>query len=216
MVAEQLHAASQPQVQALRPCVQRTLQSSTGRWEQRRLSENCLRLRSPKNAARAGLLGTEDPLRAYPWSSFPFHLSHTKHRPGWIRSERLFGAHGIQADTPAGRAEFEQRLESRRRAEELDAEEWKPLRRGWCLGSEQFKEQMLELIGDKLGEHHSGELKRETAELKAERIIAEELTKLKWTNADLKLRLKSDPQKSESRIFCVKKQLSPSGGLLSD
>src|ERR1039458_1930654 len=52
----------------------------------------------------------------------------------------------------------------RRRLEAIDEEAPKSRRRGWHLGSEQFKEQMLELMEGKLGESHSGELHRETAE----------------------------------------------------
>jgi hypothetical protein len=48
------------------------------------------------------------------------------------------------------------------------------------LGSEQFKEQMLERMEGKLGESHSGELHRETAEQRANRIIAEELARRGW------------------------------------
>src|SRR5207247_33722 len=47
----------------------------------------------------------------------------------------------------------------------------------------------------KLGEHHSGELRRETVEAKAERIISEELGRLGWREADLTARLKSHPAK---------------------
>jgi hypothetical protein len=35
-------------------------------------------------------------------------------------------------------------------------EELKPLRRGWCLGSEHFRQEMLEWMDGKLGESHSG------------------------------------------------------------
>jgi len=44
-------------------------------------------------------------------------------------------------------------------------------------------------------EHHSGELRRETAEAKAERILAEELggARLGWEGADLVSRRKSGP-----------------------
>ena len=56
-----------------------------------------------------------------------------------------------------------------------DGAEWEPLRRGWCLGPPQFKAQLLERMEGKLGEHHAGELKRESAAAKAERIIREEL-----------------------------------------
>ena len=47
----------------------------------------------------------------------------------------------------------------------------------------------------KLGDHHSGELRRETAEAKAERILVQELRSLGWTQADLAMRRKS-PQAS--------------------
>ena len=38
----------------------------------------------------------------------------------------------------AGREQFEERME-KRRAEEVDGTEWKVIRRGWCLGSAEFK-----------------------------------------------------------------------------
>ena len=85
-------------------------------------------------------------------------------------------------------------MEARRRAESDDGE-WKPLRHGWCLGSDQFKKEMLGRMETRLGDHHSGELRRESAEAKAERIIVQELRNLGWTNAELGLRLKSDPAK---------------------
>jgi hypothetical protein len=71
----------------------------------------------------------------------------------------------------------------------------KPLRRGWCLGSEQFRQEMLERMDGKLGESHSGELHRETAEQKANRILAEELSRRGWTESDLAARRRSDPGK---------------------
>ena len=55
--------------------------------------------------------------------------------------------------------------------------------------------QMLAKLHEHLGEHHSGALKQESAELKAERIIAAELKRLGWSNSDLSLRLKGDPAK---------------------
>ena len=82
-----------------------------------------------------------------------------------------------------------------RRAQEQEGDTAKALRRGWCLGSPEFKAKLLEAMVGKLGDHHSGELKRETAQAKAERIIGEELKKRRWTEADLKQRAKSDPEK---------------------
>ena len=63
------------------------------------------------------------------------------------------------------------------------------------MGSKEFKSQMLEKVEGRLGEHHSGELRCETAEAKAERIIGEELSRLGWSRAELAARHKSDPGK---------------------
>jgi putative transposase len=146
------------------------------------------------NPVRAGLLGTEDRLLAYPWSSFSWYLAAPEHRPAWLRVDRLLGEHGIQQDSAAGRQEFERQMEARR-LEEADEEALKPLRRGWCLGSEPFRQKMLELMDGKLGENHSGELHRESAEQRANRIIAEELSRRGWEESDLATRRRSDPGK---------------------
>jgi hypothetical protein len=85
-------------------------------------------------------------------------------------------------------------LEARRLAE-MDPESLGVLRRGWCLGSGPFKQQMLKQMEGKLGEHHAGQLRLETAQAKAERIIAEELRRLRWKETNLSARPKSDPAK---------------------
>ena len=120
------------------------------------------------NPVRAGLLQAEQRLLEYPWSSFGWYLAAPPHRPAWLRVDRLLGEPGIERDTVAGRQEFERRMEARR-AEESDEE-----------GSAEFKTGLLEHLEGRLGEHHAGELKRESAESKAERIIREELKRLKW------------------------------------
>ena len=75
------------------------------------------------------------------------------------------------------------------------SQQLKPLRRGWCLGSEEFRQELLERMDGKLGENHSGELHRETAEQRASRILAEELSRRGWTESDLATRRRSDPGK---------------------
>lgn len=54
---------------------------------------------------------------------------------------------------------------------------------------------MLERMDGKLGENHSGELHRETAEQKANRTTYEELTCLGWPESDFAMRRRSDPGK---------------------
>jgi len=146
------------------------------------------------NPVRARLLGLEERLLGYPWSSLVWYLAAPAHRPGWMRVDRLLGEHGIVADTAAGRQEFEARMEARRRQETED-EDWEPLRRGWCVGSAAFRQEMLERMEGALGEHHAGELRQESAVVRAERIIAEELLRCGWTEADLVARQKGDSVK---------------------
>ncbi|MBU6400742.1 MAG: transposase [Verrucomicrobia bacterium] len=146
------------------------------------------------NPVRAKLLRPEQRLLEYPWSSFGGYLAAQAHRPEWLRVDRLLGEHGIQADSAAGRRQFEQRMEAQR-AGASNGAEWRPIRRGWCFGTPDFKAKLLEQMEGKLGEHHAGELKRESAEAKAERIIQEELKRRRWTEADLNERAKSDPAK---------------------
>jgi len=111
-----------------------------------------------------------------------------------MRVDRLLGEHGIGEDSIAGRREFERRMEARR-AEEADEQALQPLRRGWCLGSDTFKQQMLERTAGRSGDHHSGVLRQKRAEVKAGRIIEEELRRLGWQESELVERRKTDPGK---------------------
>jgi putative transposase len=54
------------------------------------------------NAARAKLLQPEQPLRAYPWSSWPEYLKSPGKRPEWLRVDRLLGEYRIPQDSAAG------------------------------------------------------------------------------------------------------------------
>jgi REP-associated tyrosine transposase len=148
------------------------------------------------NPVRANLLKKEQRLLEYPWSSFGWYLAARAQRLEWLRVDRLLGEHGIQEDTTAGRLLFERRMEARR-AEAGQETEWKPIRRGWCLGPAEFKARLLEQMEGKLGEHHSGEMRREIAQAKAELLIEGELKRLKWGQRELEVRRKSDPAKLE-------------------
>ena len=100
--------------------------------------------------------------------------------------DRLLGEHGLGGDTPAAR-----------RLEPGDEERLKALRRGWCLGTEGFRQELLERAEGRLGEHHSGALRQESTEAKAERIIGEELGCRGWRECDLAARRKSDAGRLE-------------------
>jgi REP element-mobilizing transposase RayT len=145
------------------------------------------------NPARARVLTGKAKLSAYRWSSFRDYLEGRGRRAPWLRVDRLLGEHGIPRDSPAGLHEFEKRMELRRRTE--DGAEFKPLVRGWCLGSQAFRKELLAWMSEKRGAEHFGAELRESAQDKANRLVQEELKGLGWTEKDLKKHRKGDPEK---------------------
>jgi REP element-mobilizing transposase RayT len=121
----------------------------------------------------------------------PHYLQEAARRPAWVRVDRLFGEWGIPKDSPAGREQFALQMEARRRAELKG--DYEP--GGWCLGSEQFRQELLAQVSELASPRHAGEEIRESAFAKAERVAQEELTALGWTAQDLQGRRKGDAHK---------------------
>ena len=114
-------------------------------------------------------------------------------RPHWLRIDRLFGEMRILKDSVAGRRQFERMMEQRRQAE--DPNQWKALRRGWCFGEEQFRAELLEQMSAKMGRHHGGAERSETAEARAQGILTQELKRRGWEAAKLQQLAKGDAEK---------------------
>jgi len=143
------------------------------------------------NPARAKLLSRKQALSEFGWSSYPLYLQERRARPVWLRVDRLLGEHGIPKDSPAGRQQFERRMEWRRASE--DGDEFLPLLRGWCVGSEEFRQELLAQMS--AGPEHFGAEVHESGEQKARRLIAVQLQRLGWQAADLERRRKGDREK---------------------
>jgi hypothetical protein len=105
----------------------------------------------------------------------------------------LLGEMGIPKDSAAGRRAFEARMQQR--ASREDPEAYQPLRRGWCLGEKAFRKELLAQMAEQVGPSHYGAERQQSGEEKAERILAEELRKRRWTKASLSARRKGDAQK---------------------
>jgi len=150
------------------------------------------------NPVRARLLKPEQSLKESAWSSWPEYLKKSAKRIAWLRVDRLNGEYSLEEDNSAERRELEAGMEQRRELE-LSHEhgDWKRLRRGWCLGPATFREELLDLIGQKRGRQHYGEELMESDAQKAERLIAMRLGKLGWSSENLKKRRKGDVQKAK-------------------
>ena len=145
------------------------------------------------NPVRAKLIKEGEPLRSYQWSSWPEYLKKPQRRPGWLRVDRVMGEEGIPKDSPVGRRELERRVEARRCAER--GERYKSIRRGWFFGEKKLKKELLGQMSELLGREHYGEERRESQVERAERVVAEELVRRRWTEEDLGERKKGDKEK---------------------
>jgi len=145
------------------------------------------------NPARAKVLQGQEPLVAYGWSSYPQYLAPASRRPPWLRVDRLLGEWAIPKDSVAGRRVFGQRMEGRRREEV--AEEFKGMERGWCLGGEAFRQELLEQVRTQPSPSHYGEAVQEARQGQAERLVVAGLKRLGWKEAVLLSTPKGDPKK---------------------
>jgi putative transposase len=98
------------------------------------------------NPVRAGIIGPEQRLFDYRWSSYPFYLS-KRGRPGWFESARVMGELGLN-NHPNGRRLYAERMRKRALDERAGKNNGQSegLRRGWCLGGPSFRERMLSLL----------------------------------------------------------------------
>ncbi|HWY76013.1 MAG TPA: transposase [Verrucomicrobiae bacterium] len=145
------------------------------------------------NPVRANLLSADQKLSRYRWSTYPAYLVSKRKRPKWLRVDRLLGEHGLPCDTKAARREFALRMEMRRAADS-DAD-WKPVRRGWYLGSKQFRKELLRQMRGGRGSDHAGLEQRESEEAWAEELVSQELKRRGWDSGELARRRKGDPEK---------------------
>jgi REP element-mobilizing transposase RayT len=145
------------------------------------------------NPVRAKLLDPDNTLETYTWSSYGLYLKPIHQRPPWLYVQRLFGEMGISNDTASERRHFGRAMEAQRNDE--SPADYEAVRRGWILGSEEFRQEMLEAEADNAGEHHYGSDRFETGQEKARRIIAQELKRMGWKEKELDLKRKGDPEK---------------------
>jgi putative transposase len=145
------------------------------------------------NPARAALIDATQKLDSYRWSSYPTYLQAPKHRPGWLRVDRVLGEHGVQGDNVRGRREFRRRIESQR--QEGPMPEWNLLREGWRVGEKDFLSRLAEQFVIETAEHHSGQVRRESEIEKAQRLISEKLALVGWDRAQLPKEPKGHPMK---------------------
>lgn len=165
------------------------------------------------NPVRAKLVKVEDGIENYPWCSLVDYLRTASKRRGWLAVEEGL-AHLDYADTAAGRrkllANTEALIDKNRLTRAgIDQPEGASLQvtveRGWCFGTEEFREKMSLLVGDtktdvgsslSKANGYTGKQTNDHAEATARRWITRGLEELGLSHDDLKTINKTDWRKA--------------------
>lgn len=104
------------------------------------------------NPLRAGLLKADAGLETYRWSSFPAFIASSSLPWPWLLRMRVFSSHGLPNEERGSRRRYAKYmgLNIKKMGEETGVleleEEWKPLRRGWYCGSEDFRDWLMDRV----------------------------------------------------------------------
>jgi len=166
------------------------------------------------NPARAKCFDLENgTLADFPWSSYALYLNPEK-RPDWLSVDRTLGNLEI-SDTPSGRTTYREFMQKRvleiafcDNPREAD-KRWTSIRQGWCIGSDDFRTQMVEaldgVLKEKRRDSFTGEEVRRHDTLEAQRLLALGLDAFELSDPDLLTLRKSDPRKKTIAWFVRKK-----------
>lgn len=165
------------------------------------------------NPARAKCFDLErETLETYPWSSYFLYLHPTK-RPDWIFVDRTLGCLAL-LDTPTGLKTYSEIMQ--KRVVEISCSDnpweadkrWEGIRKGWCVGSEEFRNRMVEALDNVLKERRRdsfvGIETQKHDVLEAQRLLDKGLLTFKLSKSDLKELKKSDPHKKTIAWFIRK------------
>jgi hypothetical protein len=146
------------------------------------------------NPVRARIVGREQKLQSFRWSSCPAYLN-PRLRPSWLRVDRLLGEHGLQKDTAATRRQFERRMEQMRR--EGAGETPDVIRSEWKIGADDFSDWLADKLARRGRKEERAKERRETDAALAEALVQKELAKVRWREIDLALHSKGHPVKTK-------------------
>lgn len=165
------------------------------------------------NPARAHLLKRKaSQLEDFPWSSYPAYVGGAK-GSAWLETRRVLKSHGMARQTY--RSYMQKRVrEVLSGRKELD-EEWKSIRRGWVLGDESFRQEMLGYIGEQVEsrqrESYSGEEIKAIDQKKAERLLKRGLRGVGLTQEELQ-DLKTTDRRKQALTWLIRSSVLVSSG----
>ena len=170
------------------------------------------------NPARALLLNLNRPMLAgYRWSSFASFIQPSSQRPEWLTVSDVLRSYGLSRDRSVERRKYRNELEFRARAitrgilDEEEQAEWEVLRRGWYIGGESFRDQLIDrmdsAISGRKEERPGGRMVRAHDEQAVEALLEKGLRYLKLDGEQVKALPKNDFRK-QSLAWLVRSRTS--------
>lgn len=164
------------------------------------------------NPFRAGLagIGKASSLEDYEWSSYPSYAGTAKQFPEWQQRNRLLSACGLEEAAPSSIVKYRTLVESRMLGESAALTDVvresveKQLKRGWYIGGESFRDQLLDMIGGS-SDNLRGQQRRAHDEREAERLLKLALDMLGLIEDDL-LAMKSTRPEKQAVAWLLKKR----------
>ena len=175
------------------------------------------------NPFRANLCGEgfSQKLETYPWSSYPAYCGKLRRKRPWLIRERVLKTWGLREGEAGTLARYREKIERKMHFEgdpEAGArgEFEKQIKRGWYLGSEEFREELLTKL-DRLGtgDNYRGGQKREHNQAMAEKYFAAALEKLEMQESDF-LTLKANRLEKQAVAWLLKTHTTVTGVWLSE
>ena len=133
------------------------------------------------------------PLRDYAWNSLQYYAGTMESVPGWLCQNRLLSAVSQPASASGDSSRWLADLEALRQSKA--SPEWQPIRRGWCFGSNAFRQKLLEHVCLARSQKLPAPWRSEQSERAAEHLIEKELHQNGWSTDDLSRHRKGDPFK---------------------
>ena len=164
------------------------------------------------NPFRAGLagIGKDMLLDEYEWSSYPTYAGAAKSAPEWLQRSRLLSACGLEEGKSGYIVRYRALVESRMLGEATELPDAiresveKQLKRGWYIGGESFRDQLVEMI-DGSSDNLRGQQRRAHDEREAEHLLQLALNLLGLTEAEL-VDMKSNRSEKQAIAWLLKKR----------
>jgi REP element-mobilizing transposase RayT len=175
------------------------------------------------NPFRAGLYGEglSKKLHEYPWSSYPAFTGTCSSAPEWLNRSRVLSTSGLDQRQPDAFKTYRHKIERMMKFKNdpesgRQGEFEQQVKRGWFLGSDQFREKLLGKL-DRIGtgDNYRGGQKREHNQAMAERYLKRALVELHLQEEDL-LAMKANRLEKQAVAWLLKTHTTVTGVWLSD